>query len=224
MLIKPKGSNNVFTDIVLENRLRDQNIVFRNSFNLAFPVELPEEQVLLDAATSLANGLAELSCSNYSVSGFRIYQVHYGTNPAKPNKWERVGTLLQGELDIIGKRNALPTTNMPYGFGAYIVQSDTRISGRSGKLILKVGFYEQMLKATFTKWTLESGAGTTEWLGKWNGTVNDNAGYWGKFMDGGTDTTAVMVNLHNGSSEATLVTKMTLKNINKYRLPRPSVD
>jgi hypothetical protein len=215
----------MFLDVVLENRLRAQNIVFRNSFTIGISDLEPESSFLEGIATDLGDGLADLSTSDFSVSGYRIYQVQYGGNALKPEKWERIGTLLQGELDVVGTRTALPTSNMPYGFGAYIIQSDSRITGRSGKIILKTGFWEAMLKATFTKWVLEPSVGTTEWNSKWASVVTSSTGSWGKYMYGGSEVTdAHMVNLHSGTGNASPITKMAVKNINKYRLPRPSVD
>lgn len=212
----------MYVDIVIENALKVQNLFFRTSFHVNIGMQEPNEGTLLPIVYDLGQGLATISTLDYVVSGYRVYQMGYN-NGLNPLKWFREGTLLQGELNYTGGRSALPATFMPYGFGLYVVQNDTRITGRSGKLILKVGFWEQMVSATYTKWKLEPGVGLTEFNASWNSLQDLTTGKWGKYYDAGSASDK-MVNLHKGTATGTNVTSMTIKSMNKYRLPRPRVD
>ncbi len=213
-----------YVDIVLENLLLDVNSPFRTSFSMEKVV--PGDFTIGEIegiATVLATGLARMSCSNYKVRGFKAYLMEYGSG-IESNQWARVGVLVQGELDIAGTRSALPLTKMPYGMGMYVIQNDTRVTGRSGKLVLKTGFWEEMVTAYPTSWRIEGGSvGATQWNSAWALNVGEG-GSWGQYFATGTNDDFKMVNLHKGSDVPSYVTRFTQKNINKYRMPKPTLD
>ncbi len=214
-----------FIDVVIENRLASANLVFRNSFGITIEDTEYSDSTLAEICYNLGQGLAQLSTADFTVVGARVYKMAYDTNVQKPLQWERIGTLLQEELSYTGGRTALPATNMPYGFGAYYRQVDSRITGRSGKLILKVGFWEEMLKARYTKWDIESGSvGTTQYNTAFT-SVTGVTGKWGMFFATGTNVLGSrMVNYHKGSNEPSVVKSLKFQQVQKYRIPRPSVD
>jgi len=222
VVIKEKGDKVQTLDFVIDNFLEDTQSPFRTSFNMQNMTTLPfSNGELTGIATLLSTGLAKMSASNWKVRGFKVYQVEYNTDTTKPLSWVRTGVLLQGEMNIAGTRQALPITKLPYGVGMYIVQNDSRVTGRPGKLLLKVGFWEEMVTAYSTVWKIQgTGTGITGWNNAYAG-VTANDGEWGRYFADGIDTDAKMVNLHKGTDTPSVIVSFTQKHINKYRMPKP---
>ena len=201
------------------NVLRSLNIGFKNSFDVSLAnYSTPG---LIQIAADFALGLAKLSTSDYSVTGASIAEVTYNTN--NDGKWVAGSTILQITVDETGTRSALPASRTPYGFGVLISQLGVSSSGRTGKLILKTGFWEEMVQATMTRWSFQSGTGTTEWLSRWAAVMNLTTGEFGKYMATGANE-AKLVNLHKGNPIASENTEWVTRNLNRYRLPRAMVD
>lgn len=210
------------TEIVIENFLTLTNSPFRTSFTMAYwENDMVEESRLVATATDLATGISKLSTMDYKVSGYRVYNLEYVVE-AGVGKWKRNGTILQGELNIVGLRQALPITRFPYGVGCYVIKTDTRIQGRSGKMLLKTGFWEEMLAARSGTWALDgAGTGFTQWNTNWLAVQNLSTGDWGKYYATGVNVPEKMVNCHKNVPNPSVVKGMILKHLQKYNMPKP---
>jgi len=140
-----------------------------------------------------------------------------------PGIWSEGLPIKLSEVSATGTR-VITGQPLPLGFGNYITQKDNRMGGRSGRLILKFGFTEQMVSASISRWFYEDSVDTGYWVGAWNSTVNDPAGLIGQLFLNGTFASVKLVNLHKGVDIPSIQTGWISKWLSSYKTPRPSVE
>lgn len=198
----------------------DTGIVFSPSFHF-------EEQSTgftlsqrTGVATQLMNGMAQLLLPSYRVIGVRSYATTYG-HGADGNQWKDGTAQYSVGAALTGTRATGTDELAPLGLGLYVSQNDQKVGGRKGRIILKIGFYVGSLNSNRSTWSIDpTSTNGTELLDEWADVVSDT-GYWGKSFTYGTQTGVKMVNLHKGDPTPRSVDSMSIRYVNKYKVPEP---
>jgi len=199
------------------------NVVMRNSYDFHSTDELDwTEADILNVEAVLMSFYENLLADTMRLVQIRTASMKYETLGGK-NDWVEDTPLKISELSVTGTR-LLEGEALPVGFGNYITQSDLRAGGRSGRIILKFGFTEEMVQASISRWFYSVSADTGRWTDAWTAQNAKPNGNLGSLMAGGSYPDIKLVNLHKGNNIPAVHTVWNSKWLRAYATPRPSVE
>ena len=140
-----------------------------------------------------------------------------------PGEWSEGEPLGLTEFSVTGTR-PLVGEPLTVGFGNYVVQKDLRLGGRSGRMILKFGFSEEMVQASLSRWFFQTSTDTGEWTTRWTSQLADPDGNIGQLFASGNLPNIKLCNFHKSFDTPVSQTGWISKWLSAYKTPRPTVE
>lgn len=199
------------------------NCLFRTSYDLWKPSLMDFTLTdILNCESILKNFYQQMLADTMRMVEIRTSAMVYDATEF-PLDWSEGAPLGLTEYSVTGTR---PLTGEPMtlGFGNYILQKDLRVGGRSGRMILKFGFTEQMVQASLSRWYYQTSVDTGEWTTAWTAQLAEPSGNIGRLFHSGQSAEVKLCNYHKGQDTPSTHTGWISKWLSAYKTPRPSVE